>query len=221
MKNKKLVMVLTICALIFTVSCGGAKVGITDEEIEVEITKPQIEKMQIGEQIGKSARENLMGKAMGLDQTSFYDYKVDDSVKEMSIYLMTADSSGKWVKKEIAKETILPKESTFLVGTSIRDSKLYLGFSKDENDLSKSYDIPLKRSDKVISSVNFSGQENIEKGKVIPLFIYYSYDDKNSEKIRKAFENKQDPSGAKTMYERPDKIKQLIGEHFLVAVEFR
>ena len=221
MKNKRFVMVLTICALIFTVSCGGAKVGITDEKIEVEITKPQIEEMQIGEQIGKSARENLMGKAMGLDQTSFYDYKVDDSVKEMSIYLMNVNSSGKWVKKEIAKETILPKESTFLVGTSIRDSKLYLGFSKDENDLSKSYDIPLKRSDKVISSANFSGQENIEKGKEIPLFIYYSYDDKNFEKISKAFENSKDLSGAKTMYERPDKIKQLIGDHFLVAVEFK
>ena len=221
MKNKRFVMVLTICALIFTVSCGGAKVGITDEEIEVEITKPQIEEMQIGEQAGKSARENLMSKAMGLDQTSFYDYKVDDSVKEMSIYLMNVNSSGKWVKKEIAKETILPKESTFLVGTSIRDSKLYIGFSKDENDLSKSYDIPLKRSDKVISSANFSGQENIEKGKEIPLFIYYSYDEKNSEKISKAFENSKDLSGAKTMYERPDKIKQLIGDHFLVAVEFK
>lgn len=221
MKNKKIVMILTIFALMFTVSCGGSKLGITDEEIEVEITKPQIEEMQIGEQAGKSARENLMSKAMGLDQTTFYDYKVDDSVKEMSIYLMNVNSSGKWVKKEIAKETILPKESTFLVGTSIRDSKLYLGFSKDENDLSKSYDIPLKRSDKVISSANFSGQENIEKGKEIPLFIYYSYDDKNSEKISKAFENSKDLSDAKTMYERPDKIKQLIGDHFLVAVEFK
>ena len=221
MKNKKIVMILTIFALMFTVSCGGSKLGITDEEIEVEITKPQIEEMQIGEQAGKSARENLMSKAMGLDQTTFYDYKVDDSVKEMSIYLMNVDSGGKWVKKEIAKETILPKESTFLVGTSIRDSKLYLGFSKDENDLSKSYDISLKRSDKVISSANFSGQENIEKGKEIPLFIYYSYDDKNSEKISKAFENSKDLSDAKTMYERPDKIKQLIGDHFLVAVEFK
>ena len=41
------------------------------------------------------------------------DYKTDDSVKEMSIYLMEVDDNGKWVKKEIAKETILPKERTF------------------------------------------------------------------------------------------------------------
>lgn len=221
MQKKKIIMILTVFVLMFSVSCGQAKLGTTEEDINIEITKPQIEKMQIGEQTGMSSRENLVNEALGLEQQKYYDYKTDDSVKEMSVYLMEVDDNGKWVKKEIAKETILPKERTFLIATSIKNSKMYLGFSKDENELSGAYDIPLKRSDKVISSADFSGKENIEKGEIIPLFMYYSYDDKNSSKIDKAFENKEDPSGVKTMYENPDKVKQLLDNHFLVGVEFK
>ena len=181
----------------------------------------------------------MVDNAFGMQTDFIFSYKVDDSINEKNIYLMTVNKNGEWEKMILLDDVDITKACSFVIGSDVELQTTWLGMlDEDVKGTSGPYKWELDKTfewEKTESIILYAGQTGtIKKNMCIPLAAYWDREAVTYSDLEKKLgtKSKLDSTNSNEnpiimydfdindIYENPKELKKMGADPVIIAIEF-